>query len=257
MSNGDQIHINTFSPKWIFLISLGLGVIAGIANFVYFMGVGEQTITIYKANKTVKAGAPFLESDFDKVKIKGDIGELKNIAVTESNVGAYLNLNLAQTVNRGTPLLIHSFQITGEGGIRDSIGENERAVSIRVTEKTPDLRTDNVVDIKGSINGQKFDIANNVCIKGIGDSYIIPIEDITQRKYESIILFVPENNVNDFLTNVELSKDSIEFVLRGGKCGEPKREVQINKAISIPDKNNRGTQPSNDNLSVDPSPDIK
>ena len=240
MTENDVIQINTISSKKVMWIAIGLGIVAGLLSFLAQGGLGDPSITVYKVknNSVVKAGGVFTEDNFDKVQISGDVGSLKQIAVTDNNASAYLNRTLTETVNSGDLLLTRSFEYGGEGGIRESISPNERAVPVPVKDKSQDLRPGNVVDIYGNINGKKEAIAKNVCIKTVGNSYLVPNEDISQQNYKSVIVFIPEGQVADFLTNISNSEATIEFALAGGKCGDPKRDISIAASISIIPKSN-------------------
>jgi hypothetical protein len=247
MSENDVIQINTLNSKKVMWIAIGLGVLAGILNFFALGGFGDPSITVYKVKKdtAIKAGEVFTEDKFDKVQISGDTGTLKQIAITDTNAGAYLNRTLTETVNSGDILLTRSFEYGGEGGIRESISPNERAVPVPVIDKSQDLRPGNVVDIYGNINGKKEAIAKNVCIKTIGNSYLVTNDDVNQQNYKSVIVFVPEVNVSDFLTNISNSEANIEFALAGGKCGDPKRDIVISKSINLADNKLNSKSTSN------------
>lgn len=257
MAEKETIEINTFNPRRVLVISLVLGLVAGFANCLYLGGVGDSSITVYKAKAIVKAGDPFTIDNFEPVRLSGDVENIKQIAVTLGTSGAYLNREITETVNGGDLLLTRSFGLSGEGGIRESIGEKERAVPVPVKEKFQDLRRGNVVDIYGTISGKKVVIATSLCIKSIGNAYLVPNDDIKQQKYASVIVFIPEEAVADFLSNISAAEASVDFALLGGKCGEPARTPTIAKAYTVkPDTpaNSRPADPDTGDSEDEPMP---
>lgn len=225
IANSEPALIN----KKLLIVALALGLLAFALNFLS-IALRGSTIKAYKAKDTVKVGTPLDDNLFKEVTLTGDVKEMKSIIIDSESFAALKGQPLSETLPPGALLLTRSFRLTGEGGIRDRISSNEKAVSVRVVDESQAVgyfvQPGDMVDVWGVVNGDGFLTLKNACVQAVGDAYLIP-NDKGEGRYRSITVFVPndETGIKNLLTNLSLSGDQI-FLTLTGKC-IPQQHAEI------------------------------
>lgn len=218
------------TPRRLLLIAVLLGVTTAVLNFMYMYDVSRQSLTVYKANRIVRAGEPLDENSFEKVVLTGDVGKMRSVVVDTESFAAFAQQPLTESLEPGDILLTRSFLIGGQNGLRDSIGKNQRALSLDVADEAQAVgyfvRPGDMVDIWGVTGTMAFPIAKNVCVKAVGDAYLLPQGGGRDGRYRSVTIFVPadEEKVEDLLSNVSLAEDKVGLALVG-ECKEGQAAV--------------------------------
>jgi hypothetical protein len=228
--NAQHEEAEPTSSRRVLMIAALLGVLAAALNFMYMYDVSRQSLTVYKANRVVKAGEPLDEGSFEKVVLTGDVGKMRSVAVDTDSFAAFAQQPLAESLEPGDILLTRSFLLGGQTGLRDSIGKNQRALSLAVADEAQAVgyfvRPGDMIDVWGVTGTTAFPIAKAACVKAIGDAYLVPQEGGRDGRYRSVTIFVPADDakVEDLLSNVSLAEDELSLALVG-KCREGETAV--------------------------------
>jgi len=218
------------SQRRVFIIAAVLGAAAILLNLLYMSDAKSEKLVVYKAGKLMKAGEVVNEDSFEKVELWGDVGRMRSVVVDSESFAAFSQQPLAETLTPGDILLTRSFLLSGQGGLRDSIGENQRALALDVADEAQAVgyfvRPGDMVDIWGVSDVAAFPIVKSVCVKAVGDAYLVPQEGGRDGRYRSVTIFVPGDDaqISDLLSNVALADDKINLALIG-KCEEGKVSV--------------------------------
>src|SRR5215212_9850411 len=141
------------SQKRIFIIAAFLGAVAIFLNLMYMSDSKRERLVVYKAGKLMKAGEVVNEGSFEKVELWGDVGQMRSAVVDSESFAAFAQQPLAETLTPGDILLTRSFLLSGQGGLRDSIGETQRALTLEVVDEAQAVgyfvRPGDMVDIWG------------------------------------------------------------------------------------------------------------
>jgi Flp pilus assembly protein CpaB len=223
--NRPETQPGAVSPRRTLFIAAALGVAAAVLNVMYLYDSQSEELTVYKAARIIKAGEPLDEGSFEKVRLLGNVGQVRSVVVDADSFAAFAQQPLGETLKPGDLLLTRSFIVGGQSGMSDSIGANQRAVALRVADEAQTVayfvRPGDMVDIWGASGAAAFPIAKNACVKAIGDAYLVPQESGHDGRYRSVTIFVPsdEAKVQDMLANVALADNKLSLTLVGG-CKE-------------------------------------
>lgn len=228
----------TLSRRRILIIAMLLGLAAAVLNLMYLRDAKRGKLTVYKANQIVKAGQPLNENSFEKVELTGDVGKMRSVVVDTESFAAFAQQPLAETLEPGDILLTRSFLLAGQSGLRDSIANNQRAISLEVADEAHAVgyfvRPGDMVDIWGTAGTLAFPIAKNACVKAVGDAYLVPQEGGRDSRYRSVTIFVPGDDarIEELLSNVAVAQDKISLALIG-VCKEG--ATVVSPKFTVPD----------------------
>jgi hypothetical protein len=142
--------------------ALALGLVAAVLNYVYLSSAEASGVVVLKVkpDTTLKAGSLPLPDAFDRVTIYGDLGQLKNLVVTDADFPNYIKMPLTETLKSGDLLYLSAFSVQGDQGIRQELMPGERAFALTVPDEAKAaayfVRPGDVVDVWGSLAGQSL-----------------------------------------------------------------------------------------------------
>jgi Flp pilus assembly protein CpaB len=225
-TTGENLRSNNFgdekvmNKKLILYIAIGLGVVAGAMNWIYLTKAEGAQLKVLKAKERIPAGQPVNREQFEAITFSGDVAKMKTVVIPEDDFAAFANRSLAETLEPGQILLLRSFQLTGEGGIRDGIGEGQRALSIEVRNEENAVayfvKPGDSVDVWAWIGNTPYKIKGRACVRAIGDAHFLP-NDTTGKegRYRTVTLVVKEEDVRGLLANVTLAEGKVFLTLVG------------------------------------------
>ena len=245
----------TASQKWVLIIAVALGLTAAALNWLYVGEVTKKSVTLLKFNgaKPLPAGTTVTRSMFKDVVVTGDVAEMKDVLVDSDSFAAFNQLPVTETLKPGNLLMTRSFYVSGDGGLRDSIGANEIAVSLRIDNEAQavgyNVKPGDMVEIWGDVLAEPILIARNVCVKTVGDAYLIPGETSRDGRYRSVTVFIPDdvNDQKNFLFNVNATENRLRLMLKG-VCApniaaviSPKAQIKVEKPGTTPHQQGAAT----------------
>lgn len=221
------------NQKWVLLIALLFGLTAAVLNWIYMGQASKASISVLKVKgpKSILAGTPVTREMFQNVTVTGDVAEMKDMVVDADSFSAFNQQPVAETLRPGYILMTRSFQVTGEGGLRDSIAPNQVALSLNIDREAQavgyNVKPGDMVIIRGDIGGEPVPIARNVCVRAVGDAYSIPGESARDGRYRSVTVFIPdgEEPISNFLANVNASGNKITLGLKGACSVDTQAEI--------------------------------
>jgi hypothetical protein len=137
--------------------------------------------------------------------------------------------------------MIRSFQLTGEGGFRDSIPPDQVAVAVSIAGEANaigfNVKPGDMVRIEGNVAGEPVNIAKNVCVRAVGDVFSLPTEGSRDLRYRSVSVFIPDTDedINKFLFNVNASGNKVTLAIKG-PCIPSLKPLISDKAKIRPEK---------------------
>jgi hypothetical protein len=216
MSAPSQIKFGNEAPKpgnRSLLISIALGVIAGVANLAFVSQVQGTRITVLKAKSRIVAGTLVNDSQFDKVQISGTLGDMKKLVVEAGGLSSYSSIPLATAVEPGMLLLQGNFRNDANEAFRDSIPDGYRGITLPVADDAAGeahlLKIGNVIDVL-DLNGGL--IIGSVKIAALGDATLVPGAN---AQYKTISIVVPASQVPSIFAQVQKTGDKIRVSLAG------------------------------------------
>jgi hypothetical protein len=238
----------TASQKWVLVIAVALGLTAALLNWLYVGEVTKKSVTLLKfvGPKPLPAGTAVTRAMFRDVVVTGDVSEMKDALVDSDSFAAFNQLPVTETLKPGHLLMTRSFYVSGEGGLRDSIGANEIALSLRIDGEAQavgyNVRPGDLVEIWGDVIAEPILIARNVCVKAVGDAYVIPGETSRDGRYRSVTVFIPDDDSDqkNFLFNVNASENRLRLMLKGACAAgvspniSPKAQIRVDRPGAAP-----------------------
>lgn len=202
--------------------ALALGLAAAAMNWVYLNKVEGDSLTVARAGRLIRAGESISSDIFQKANISGDIGQLRGIFVPWDDITAFNNRPLTETLEPGQLLTLHSFQLTGEGGIRDSLDQNERAISIEVRDAAQavsyHVRQGYSVDVWGWINKESVNLKPCACVRAVGEAYSAPGgREGSEGRYRTVTIAVGADDVPKLVHNLNLTEGRVTLTVRPEK----------------------------------------
>ena len=206
--------------------SLILGLAAAAMNWIYLNRVEGARVSVAKARRLIRAGETISADVFQEATISGDIEKLRGMIVPWEDIAAFDGKPLTETLEQGQLLMLRSFQLTGGGGIRDSIAQNERALSIEVRDEAQAVaylvRPGYSVDVWGYVKGGAVNLKPGACVRAVGDAYSAPSErGGKEGRYRTVTIVVSESDVPKLIHNLNLVEGRVTLTLRSEKVCKP------------------------------------
>jgi Flp pilus assembly protein CpaB len=227
--------------KRLLYAAIGLGLVAAVMNLLYLSGAEGGKMKAAKARRQIIAGSTISTADFEEVTISGEVGRLKNVVVPWEDLKAFEQRPIADALQPGDLLLLRSFQLTGEGGLRDAIGPNQRAMSLDVRDEAPAVgywvRPGDSVDVWAATDLGPILLKEAACVRAIGDSYRGSEGGANrERGYRSVTIVVGVNDVDKLVHNLKLTEGRITLVLRPpGPCDPEARPAHVALPLLTPE----------------------
>lgn len=204
------------------LAAIGLGLFAALLNWVYLSQAQAAGVTVLrvKDDQFLSAGNLVNPTQLEEVTIFGDVGQLQRLVVTKNDFSNFSKVPLSEPLGPGDLLLLSSFNVRGDEGIRQALVPGERAISLRVTDEAKAaayfVRPGDVVDLWGSFAGQALVIKKRARVAAVGETYRIAEEGRAgDRTFRTITIIVPEADVMPLLTNIDLAGNQVTLSLVG------------------------------------------
>lgn len=240
--------VKGLKPRWVLAIAVGFGLAAAALNWIYMGQLSKKTMRLLKVKGpgSIQAGTPVTRDMFSEVTVSGEIAEMRDVVVDSDSFGAFEQQPVAETLKPGYLLLTRSFSVTGAGGFRDSIPQNQIALSLNIDREAEavgyNVKPDDLVQVWGEIGGEAVIIAKNVCVRAVGDAYSIPTETNREGRYRSVTVFLPdvEQDTGNFLSNVVLAGNKIRLALKGPCAAgiapqiSPKHDIRPTTTVTTP-----------------------
>lgn len=202
-------------------IAIALGVVAGLANMIYVHAVQGTRLTVLKAKARLSAGTKVTAANFTQIDIFGDnLKEMKALLVEAGDLPAFSRIPLAESIESGQVLLHSSFTFSGNRGIRDTIGPDERAIAVQVKDETSAVayfvRPGDVVDVWAFSGGGVQNIIPSAVVRAVGDATIVASDSAGKdARYRTITVVVKNADLKDILQRLNMAKNEVTLALAG------------------------------------------
>lgn len=229
--------------KTLLIVAIVLGLLGAALNWIYVGQANRKTIRVLKVKgpKPITAGTRVTSDMFEKITISGDVAEMKDMVVDADSFASIDQLAVTETLKPGYILMTRSFKVTEEGGLRDSIPPNERALSLNIDQEVQavgyNVKPGVMVDVWGDVGIEPIPIVKNVCVKAIGDAYVISGENAREGRYRSVTIFVPdsEDDIKNLLANVIQSGNKVRMLMNNQPCTADIKSVISPRYVIRPD----------------------
>jgi Flp pilus assembly protein CpaB len=211
--------------KKLLVIALGLGLIAAAMNWIYLSRLEASTITVLKVkSQPLPAGTLVNKNMFETIRISGNLKQLQSFVLTESELPAFEQKPLAETLQPGQLLLLRSFELSGANPVRDSIRPGERALSFNVAAEAGAVayfvRPGDAVDIWGRVAGSAYKFKERTCVKAVGEQHMVaePARTGSSKTgvtYNTVTVLVAEADVPSLIQNVAVAGSEVTLSLVG------------------------------------------
>jgi Flp pilus assembly protein CpaB len=221
---------STRSSNKALYISIGLGILAALANLLYASRVQGSRVDVLKARAKITAGTRVDPSLFTRVSIYGDdLKETRALLVQQKDLESYSQIPLAETVEPGQVLFQSSFQFAGNRGIRDAIRPDQRAIALAVKEEMNAVayfvRPGDTVDVWVSIGPETENIIPGAIVRAVGDASVAAGDNGGREfRYRSVTVIVPAEGLGEILHKLSLAKNEVTLALAGSAGASSKPE---------------------------------
>lgn len=208
----------------VIIAAIALGLLAAAINWAYVSSVRGSGMTVLrvKEGKRIPAGQKVTVDFFEPVTLYGDVAQLRRLAVASSEIGSFKDNPVTSPLEPGDLLLLTSFQLRGDAGLRREIGQGERAITVSVVDESKAVaffvRPGDVVDVWGVIAERSYLLKDHAKVAAVGDVYQLAGEGSAsdgQKKYRSVTLVVSAIDVEALVHNVAAAGNKVTLALIG------------------------------------------
>jgi len=197
---------------------------AAAINWGYVSSIRGSGLTVLrvKEGKRVVAGQKATADLFEPVTLYGDVAQLRKLAVSSSEIASFKDNPVTNSLESGDLLLLTSFQLRGDDGLRREIGPGERAITVAVSDESRAVgffvRPGDVVDVWGVIAERGYLLKDHAKVAAVGDVYQLASEGAAsdgQKKYRSVTLVVSAIDVESLVHNIAAAGNKVTLALIG------------------------------------------
>lgn len=220
--SGSGVHMGSARPsKKSLYWSIGLGLLAGLLNLVYYSRVQGTRVDVLQAKARISAGTKVDSALFTKISIFGaDLKKTRALVVEEKDLTVFAQSPLAETLEPGQVLMQSSFQFVGNRGIRDTIKAGQRAIALAVKDDTSAVayfvRPGDTVDVWANTGGSMENLIPGAVVRAVGDA-VVAASDSGGRdfRYRTVTVVVSEDGLGAILLKLDQVKNAVTLALAG------------------------------------------